>query len=474
QMLRIAHAQPLARMFTDTGAAAELVGPPHHNYNHENFYWRLELEPEANVEIHSATTIGTSGLGMLPDNFKGAIVRVTRGTGATQERVVVSNTDTTLTVTPPWRVEPDPTSFFVVVDGTWKYGGVSVSSPADFDVPNMPGATVEISGRSANAQDQESAYELNPLTRWQIGGSGGGVDQDTPPQPVFGLNPIGQGMVQLLGIGFTDLANTSTIEAGTLGLFYWDELGSPTSFTLGSAIASSDSTLILNAAGPAVAGTLIQIEAEIVEVTAVSGAQYQVLRGGYGSTAAAHDAGARVYHLQRSIVIVPFVRGYFGSPASGAFSYSVFLPNVRIGAAELFMTNAVGGGLVGKAAFGATQDQGLRTLAGGQLSLQTQGYLAIQSGAAPPLVMEDAHVARDIFAVVREAPSGGSISVQLRQDSTPYCTLTIPDGQTISNVVGGFGLPPLAANSRLELDILSVPTAANTLPGRDLTVTIRL
>ncbi len=474
QMLRIAHGQPIANTFADTGAAAELIGPPDSNYNHANFYWRLELQPEVNAEIHSATTIGKSDLGMLPDNFKGAIVRVMRGIGASQERVVVSNTDTTLTVTPPWQVEPDSTSFFVVTDGTWRFGGVSRSSPAEFEVPNMPGATVQISGRSANAQGQESAYDLNPLTRWQIGGSGGGVDLDTPPQPVFGLNPIGQGMVQLLGIGFTTLANTSTIEAGTLGLFYWDELGSPTSFTLTNAIAPTDTTVTLSAAGPAVIGTLLQIEAEILEVTALNGSQYQVLRAGYGSAAASHNAGALVYHLQRSVVIVPFVRGFFGSPASGAFSYSVFLPNVRIGAAELFMTNAVGGGLVGKAAFGATTDQGLRTLAGGQLSIQGQGYLAIESGAAPPLVMEDAHVARDVFAIVREAPSGGPITLQLRQNQTAYCTLTIPDGQTISNVVNGFGLPPLAANSRIDLDITSVPTAANTLPGRDLTVTIRL
>jgi hypothetical protein len=428
------------------------------------------------VEIHSTTTIGKSALGMLPDNFKGALVRVMRGAGATQERVVVSNTATTLTVTPPWRVEPDSTSYFVVADGTWKFGGVSGSSPAEFEVPNMPGATVEVSGRSANAHDQESAYELNPLTRWQIGGSGGGVDVDTPPQPVFGLNLAGQGTVELVGVGFTTLANTRGIEAGTLGLFAWDELSSPTGYSLASGIAATDTTLALTPAGPAGVGDLIQIEAEILEVTGVTGggAQYQMARGGYGSTAVPHDVGKPLYHLRRSVVIVPFVRGFFGSPASGAFSYSIFLPDVRIGAAELYMTNAVGGGLVAKAAFGATVDQGLRTLAGGQLSIQAQGYLAIQTGVSPPLVMEDAHAARDIFAVVREAPAGGAIEMRLRQNDTAYCTLTIADGQTISNVVNGFALPPLAAGARVDLDVTSVPTAAGTLPGRDLTVTIRL
>jgi len=195
ELLRIAHGQALATSFADTGATAELVGPPDANYNHANFYWRLELQPEENVGIHSATTIGKSGLGMLADNFRGSLVRVTRGTGATQERVVVTNTDTTLTVSPPWQVEPDSTSYFVVADGTWKFGGVSASSPVEFEVSNTPGATVEISGRSANSLDQESAYELNPLTRWQIGGSGGGVDTDTPPPPSFALNLTGQATV---------------------------------------------------------------------------------------------------------------------------------------------------------------------------------------------------------------------------------------------------------------------------------------
>jgi hypothetical protein len=202
--------------------------------------------------------------------------------------------------------------------------------------------------------------------------------------------------------------------------------------------------------------------------------QYQVVRGSFGSTAASHAAATLVYHLQRSVVTMPFIKGFFGSPASAAFSYSVFLPNVRIGAAELYMTNAVGGGLVGQAAFGRTSDQGLRTLAGGQFSIQTQGYLAIQTGAAPPLVLEDAHVPRDISAVVREAPSGGAIELQLKQNRLTYCTLTIADGQTTSNLVGGFGLAPLSAGSLLELDITSVPTASGTLPGRDVTVTIRL
>jgi hypothetical protein len=477
QLLLIATVTSVATPYTDTGVTASHVGPPDDNYDHANFFWRLELQPEVSAGIHSATTIGNSTLEMLPGDFNGGLVRITRGRGLGQERAIVSNTGTTINVTPAWTVEPDTASYFTVAEGTWKFAGIAAGSPVEIEAPNRPGATVQISGRSANVHDQESSYQLNPVTRWQIGGGAlGGVDTDTPPQPVFGLSPAGQGTLDLLSVGFTDLANTHTITAGTLSLFCWNELSSPTTYSLSSAITSSATTISLSAAGPAVVGTLVQIDGEIMEVEELlsGGTQYRVTRGGYGSTAAAHDTGSLVYHQTRNITIVPFVKGFFGSLASGSYRHSIFLPDVRVGAAELFMTNAVGHGSVHKGSFGSLTDGGLRTLSGGQISIQVEGYLATQADAAPALVIEDSHAARDIFAVLREAPVGGRVEMRLRQGSTVYCTLTIEDGDTISNVVDGFGLPPLVADERLSLDITSVPSDADTLPGRDLTVTVRL
>jgi hypothetical protein len=89
-------------------------------------------------------------------------------------------------------------------------------------------------------------------------------------------------------------------------------------------------------------------------------------------------------------------------------------------------------------------------------------------------VIETTEAMRDIFAVVGQAPSGGAISLQLRQGSTVFCSLTIADGTTTSASVDGFGLAPLVSGSLVSLDILSVPGAADTLPGSDLTVIIRL
>jgi len=199
-----------------------------------------------------------------------------------------------------------------------------------------------------------------------------------------------------------------------------------------------------------------------------------VVRGAQGSSAAVHASGTAIYHLERTTVVIPFVRGFFGSPASGSFRQSIHLPDVRVGVANLYMINGFGNGLVGYAPFGGVVDNGLRTLSGGQISIQVEGFLAIQNNAAPALVMDRAHAVRDVFAVVREAPDGGDVELVVRQGALTYCTLTIPDGETISNVVSGFGLPPLGADALLYLDVIAVPGAPNTLPGRDLTVTIRL
>ena len=240
--------------------------------------------------------------------------------------------------------------------------------------------------------------------------------------------------------------------------------------SLAAAVSDIDTTIELDPAGPAVSGALAQIDEEILEVIDVVGAEYQVIRGAFGSTAAAHDAGSAVYHLERSITVMPFARGFFGTPASVTYRHSVFLPDVRVGAAEMYMSNSFGNGVVTKTSFG----EGLRTLSGGQIAIQVAGYLAIQDNAAPAVVIDETHAARDVFAVVREAPDGGPIEITVRVGATEYCSLTIADGETMSNVVDGFGLAALTAEERLNIDITAVPGAANTLPGRDLTVTIRL
>jgi hypothetical protein len=375
QLLRIAENVPVAAQFTDSGAVSLLKGPPDYNYDHANFYWRLELQPAEPVDIYSATTIGNSTLNMLSSEYNGATARITKGTGAGQERTVATNSATTVTITSKWSVEPDATSFFLIADSSWQFGASSNASPVSF-----------------------------------------------------------------AAMGTSDLVFTLT---------------TPTS---------------------AQAGDLVQIGSEVLVVQqAVSGGtSFQVARGSHGSPAATHAALTAVYFLEKKAFIMPFARDFFGSPASGSYAYPVTIPDVRIGAAELFVTNSRGNSPVAMQAFTATTDLGLRTLSGGQLSIQVEGPLAIQTNAAPPLSMDASHSVRDVYAVVRDAPTGGPIVLQVTQSGQPYCQLTIPAGAIISNVVNGFACGPLQSQAQIGLDITSVVQTANSTPGRDLTVTIRL
>jgi len=46
--------------------------------------------------------------------------------------------------------------------------------------------------------------------------------------------------------------------------------------------------------------------------------------------------------------------------------------------------------------------------------------------------------------------------------------------EQLAEVAAGLGMPALGMGAQVHLDVTNVPGAANTLPGRDLTVTIRL
>jgi hypothetical protein len=477
QILMIASAQSIAGQFVDSGLTASLQGPPDPNYDHANFYWRLELQPPEQVNIFSATTVGSSTLNMVLNLYNGATARITMGTGAGQERTIASNTATTLTVTAPWSIPPDSTSFFLIADSTWQFGASSNASPSSFAVPNRQGVTIHVSGLAANVLDEECAYALSPLTRWTITGStGAALDTDVSGQPIFGLYPIGAGSIEALGIAFTSLTNTLSISAGTLTLAYWDELNGPSLILLSAAMGTTDISFTVATAVSASSGDLVQIDAEVmvVQQNLANSTTVPVTRASHGTTAAAHTAQTGVYFLEKKIFILPFAQDFFGSPASGSYAFPITIPDVRIAAAELFMTNSRGNSSVAAESFTSTTDLGLRSLLGGQLTIQVEGPLAIQTNAAPPLLVENTCSVRDVYAVVQDAPSGAPVTMQVTQNGQVYCELTIATGATVSNVVDGFALGPLQAQAIVGLSITSVVQTASTTPGMNLTVTIRL
>jgi hypothetical protein len=482
QLSQIAANQAVSATYADVGAAATLVQPPDANYDHANFYWRLELQPEYAAISSSSDTVGNSTLGMAANSYQGMLVRITRGTGAAQERAIASNDATTLTVESEWDVVPDTTSYFAIAESGWHFGAAASSSPVEFDIPTRVGATVQVSGRSANALDEECSEGLSPLTRWRITAPGSGLDSGVPGTPTFGLAPLIAGSVELTTIAFSDLTNTSTISSATVTLSYWNELGSPSPLSLSGAIGATDTLIGLTQAGSAAVGGLVQIELEIVQVSAVAngGLGYTVTRGMSGSTAVAHGGGQTpvpVYDLASKVFVVAFAPDFFGSPASGDFCYPILLADARIACAQLFVTNDQGNSAAGTACYTRMIDGGLRTYAGGQFAIQVEGYLAIQANAAPPLIVHASHGVRAIFAVVNEAPTQGPVELEIQRNGTTYCSLTItggPPNPRYSNVQDGFGLAPLRVGDQLSLNITSVPQSADSTPGRDLTVTIQM
>ena len=124
-----------------------------------------------------------------------------------------------------------------------------------------------------------------------------------------------------------------------------------------------------------------------------------------------------------------------------------------------------------RAAYGNALDGGLRTLSGGQFALQVDGPIAIQSGAVPSISVDASHAVRDVFAFVTEPPTGSPIQIRVTRDEITYCTLTIAEGETISNAIDGTTLPPLEAGWKLSMDVVTV---GQTTPGSSLTVTVRL
>ena len=471
---RIAQAQAVSPSFLDSGLVEDLDGSPDPQFDHANFYWRMEDLEEQFATISGPDSVGHPSLTMAADAYVGHAVRLIRGKGAGQERTVTNNDSTTLFVTPKWEIEPDISTIFALADSTWRFGGRARSSPARFAVPNLQDRVVQVTGRAANAQNVESLEGLALVTRWRIGGGGVGVaDMAAPPEPIFAVNTLRNGTFQLGGISFTSLENTQTITAGVWGLHYVDEVSDDPGLALAAAITDTDASLSLTAGGPAAPGELIQVDAEVLEVleSGAGGTEYSVARGANGTFAAAHSAGAAVLHLSKRTETVSFRRGFFGSAENATWAHHAVLPNARLACSTLELTNALGNSPVAHTAFTGLAGGGLRSHRGGQLTFQIEGVFGVLDDATPVLSVQENLSIRDVFAVVKNAPSGAAIGLAIRQDGNLITTLTIADGATQSAPVSGVALPYLVSGASLTLDI----TAVGTLyPGSDLTVTIRV
>jgi hypothetical protein len=311
------------------------------------------------------------------------------------------------------------------------------------------------------------------LTRWVLGQSGGLMaDSDVPPAPIFGvaLSAAGGGALDLGAVGFSTLANTRGIIAGTYKFHYYDEIIGDPPLPMFAPIAETDTSVAFSTIFAS--GELVQIEHEVVQIMGANpDGSAVVTRGAQGTPAADHTLPFCAYHLTEKVAIVPFIRNFFGSPASGDWKSSVVLPNIRLASAELYLTNALGDGVITANVYTGTNDCGLRTLAGGQFSFQISGYLAIQTNAAPIIIVDTDRAVRDIYGILSAPPMGAAILLQINCNGAPYAAVQFADGSTVSDIVDGFGMSPLRAGDQLSLNIGGVGT---TVPGSDLTLIVRL
>ncbi len=481
-MFRIASSVSLGPSFTDIGFPIQPKGPPDASFDHANFYYRFEYGGPYLTTSATSTTIACADMGATAGAYATFSVRIAAGTGAGQERSISSNDQTTLNVSPAWSTVPDSTSTFVIVESSWIFAAITNTSPVQFEIPFTNGEVIEISGRSANVANQEASVDLCPITRVALGD--GNATYGVADAPAFSLTAPGGGNLTLFGVGFADPSTASSVTSGTLQLFYWNELDTPSTYTLGAAIDAQSSTLQLNPSTTVAFGQVLQIDTELVtNITAnASNGPFTVIRGALGSTPSAHSAGDSALLLNSTSIVVAFAPGFFENDASANYMHTFSLPDARVLAAEFLVNNSFGQSQATQQSYAQVppQNSTLRTLSGGQFSLQVSGFLATQQNATPPLVVEASHAVRDIQAAVGQAADGYDISVQVLQNGTAYGgSLTIPSGTSVSGaIVNGSNLPPLVGGSLVTMNVtLNVnpnrASANGPSPGKDLTVTIR-
>ncbi len=473
ELYRLAALDAGQERYIDTGSEPEMRVPADPNYDHAELLWRFELLPDTQASHWSDATIGKTGLGLVPDAYQGAIVRISSGRGSGQERKIIAHTAEEILIDGLWTVIPDATSRFCIVEPGWKSAGNSTSDELRFWVPARFGQHLHVIARSVSTLGLTCPMELCSITKHALGGSGG-TDTDVPGEPVFSLSTGDQAEVILGGIGFASLDNTFSVTNGTLTLYYWEELLSPSPYSLGAPAQADSTVLTMNSTAGISVDQFLQIGKEILLVAGVRTTELDVVRGQFGTIAEEHTQDSTLWPLSTRVSTLSFPPGFFGSPASGSYTHRVTLRHARIAAAELAVRNRHGNSPAARNEYTSTQAFGLRTAQGTQLTIQLSGVPSVESRIAPPLPIPSATVMYDAYAVMSTGPIGGDVVLRVRANQRTLAQLTIVAGTSWSNVVSGFGLAPIGEGESIEVDVLSVPTGEGSHPGNDLTVAIRI
>jgi len=480
KMFGICEGHTPASTFRDTGFEARPVPPPDVYFDHAVLYWKRQLLAPVTADTWSSETIGNSALELVPGEFAGCLVRIAEGTGAGQVRIIASNTGTVLTIDSPWAIEPDAGSVFFVEEPDWKSGSSAVSSPARFRVPNRKDEVLLVQGRAADAQNAESPEMLAAVTAWTIGGVGAGItDTGVPPEAVFGVSTARDGNLTVGPMAFGTLTNTSGITSATCHLFYADEIGgAATEVAQPGGIDSDDTSLEVSSSAGFQAGDLVVIGEEICGIDQINGLTWTVRRGQNRTVPAPHPHGARIDLLRVRTLVLPMEPGLIGSPWAGGTSSSVRLPCARLAGAELSATNSFGSGPAAYNNYlGVVSEPGLpgslpglRTNCGGQYTMQMVGIVYAAAQPGPDITVSDDASVRDVFAFVDGEPQGAPLIAEVWRNGTSLATLTVAEGETLSDCISGASLPPLRAGDRLNFAITGV---GSVFAGLNLTIVIR-
>jgi hypothetical protein len=293
-----------------------------------------------------------------------------------------------------------------------------------------------------------------------------------PDTPVFMIAGTPGGL-EFFAPSFVDLSNARTIRSATFTVWAWDETA-PVRTTTTGAIDEDDTSIGTADLSGFSEGDYAVLDREILRLDNFVGSTADIERAQLETTAASHLSGARLIRLAPTVFTFSFAEGFFlgtGAGGPGDWHQWILFRDMRMCAAECYVTNALGDSEVGVAHYTDTVDYGVRTLSRGQVDIQVEGVIGIQSDAAPAIYLAETSSVLDLWAFVKEAPDGEDIEIDVKVGGTVIATLTIEDGATSATAIDGRDLDAIAHSDPITIDITKVGT---TFPGEELVVRIRL
>jgi hypothetical protein len=168
-------------------------------------------------------------------------------------------------------------------------------------------------------------------------------DSDVPGLPVFtvGIDPHDPTAILISGLSFGEVVNLSTISSASFQVMYADDV-SGSSHALMADVGSGDTTIgAASLPGGTVAGDLLVVDDEVIQVGTITGGTAAIVRGFVGTTAANHLTGAIAIKLDIAEATEAYGLNAFPN-GTNAQTLSVPLPGMRVVAVWGYATNIYG------------------------------------------------------------------------------------------------------------------------------------